>query len=226
MTDFTWNKLADWYLEVAKIEKGKEDILAYILKTILKLWHPFTPFVSESIWENFNDSLLMVTAWPKFKPDDGINLNNEFSLIQSIVSSVRNARSENRIEPARKIEAEVFTLQKEELLRKNEELIKGLKTNLKSLSFINSSLKKDNSVLVIVDDVEISLLNALESEAEKKRLEKEQANLTKLVNIQENKLANKDFCNNAPENIVKGEEIKLNKYKQDLEKINNLLENL
>lgn len=227
LTDFTWNKLADWYLEVAKIEKGKEDILAYILKTILKLWHPFVPFVSESIWENFNDNLLMVAPWPKFKADDATNLkNNEFSLIQNIVSSIRNARSENRIEPARKIEAEIFTPQKEDLLSKNEELIKGLKTNLKSLSFIDDSIKKDNSVLVIVDGIEISLLDALESEAERKRLEKEQALLIKLVNIQENKLANKDFCNNAPREIVKGEEVKLNKYKQDLEKIDKLLENL
>ncbi len=66
---FTWEELADRYLEIAKREKGKEEILAYILETILKLWHPFMPFVTEAIWQQSlargEDNFLMIQSWPK-----------------------------------------------------------------------------------------------------------------------------------------------------------------
>jgi valyl-tRNA synthetase len=70
LTDFTWSKFADWYLEIAKIEKDKGQILFYILKNLLILWHPFSPFVSEKIWEQIDSSnLLMVQKWPELKND-------------------------------------------------------------------------------------------------------------------------------------------------------------
>ncbi len=63
---FTWHDLADWHLEYSKFEKSseKEVVLIHILRTILKLWHPFIPFVTEAIWSEFNDSMLMVEKWP------------------------------------------------------------------------------------------------------------------------------------------------------------------
>lgn len=227
LTDFTWNKLADWYLEIAKIETGKEDILAYILKTILKLWHPFAPFVTETIWENFNQDLLMVAHWPQLNKTNLDNLeDNQFSLITNIITSIRNARSENKIEPAKKLDALIFSPHNNKVIQDNQDLIKGLKTGIKSLNFILQAEKRENSVVVIVEDIEIILLDALDSEAEKKRLEKEQTLLIKLSNILENKLANKQFIANAPKNIVAGEELKLKKYQQDLEKIDKLLKNI
>jgi valyl-tRNA synthetase len=69
LNDFTWNKLADWYLEISKIEKGKDKILLYILKNLLILWHPFIPFVTEAIWGKFNNKLLMVENWPKMSAE-------------------------------------------------------------------------------------------------------------------------------------------------------------
>ena len=64
LRDFTWSDLADWYLEIAKIEKGKEKILSHILESILKLWHPFMPFVTEHIWKTagFNGGLI-IAEW-------------------------------------------------------------------------------------------------------------------------------------------------------------------
>lgn len=60
--DFTWNKLADWYLEVAK--RKIHEILVYLLKNILIMWHPFIPYVTEAIWQSFNESIIMVEQWP------------------------------------------------------------------------------------------------------------------------------------------------------------------
>ncbi|MFH1255072.1 MAG: valine--tRNA ligase, partial [bacterium] len=62
---FTWDDLADWYLEISKFEKGKDEILYFILENLLKLWHPFAPFVTEKIWSGMGrDKLLMVEEWP------------------------------------------------------------------------------------------------------------------------------------------------------------------
>lgn len=86
LTEFTWNKLADWYLEIAKVE-NKDEILVYILKNLLTLWHPFIPFVSETIWQSFNKDLLMVSVWPK-----ALNIGDsaqEFEIIQKIIVEIR-----------------------------------------------------------------------------------------------------------------------------------------
>jgi len=68
LRDFTWTELADQYLEIAKKEKGKEAILSYILTTILKLWHPYMPFITEHVWSLLGQKeLLLVAEWPKSK---------------------------------------------------------------------------------------------------------------------------------------------------------------
>ena len=115
LQNFTWNKFADWYLEAAKIEKGKEEILIYVLKNILKLWHPFAPFVTEAIWQEFNEDslpaqtgLLMIEKWPEGAGKENKESHSGFQDIQSPIVAIRNARSENNVEPARKIDAIVY----------------------------------------------------------------------------------------------------------------------
>src|SRR3990172_1733421 len=70
LRDFTWSELADWYLEIAKIEKGKGDMLVFLLAQVLKLWHPFMPYVTEEVWGRAfaagQADLLMVAEWPSF----------------------------------------------------------------------------------------------------------------------------------------------------------------
>ena len=100
LRDFTWGELADWYLEIAKVEGGKSEILNYVLNTILKLWHPYMPFVTETIWQEVYgaDKMLMVEPWVEngktaAKPKD-------FEIIKNIVTGIRSLRAEYRIEPA------------------------------------------------------------------------------------------------------------------------------
>lgn len=84
LREFTWSDLADWYLEISKLQKQEspdvpyeelaihtEQVLLYVLEKLLILWHPFIPFVSEEIWSNLDDkNLLMVQAWPQVKDDE------------------------------------------------------------------------------------------------------------------------------------------------------------
>ena len=226
LIDFTWNKLADWYLEVAKIEGGKEKILKHILKTILILFHPFIPFVTETIWQSFFKGVLMVEKWPENKKLEELSQKNieSFNLLKDIIVAIRNLRSENKIEPAKKIKAIIYAHENAELIAKQKELILNLKTGLEELEVIESGIAPEKSLVAVISKIEIYLLGAVDEEKKKEALNKEKLNLEKLIKSQETKLLNQDFISRAPENIVKAEKEKLENYKVELEKINKNLE--
>lgn len=221
LTEFTWNKLADWYLEIAKIEKGKDEILMYILKNLLILWHPFIPFVTEAIWKSFNDNLLMVAAWPKSPKIE--SAEEEFEIIKKIVIEIRNARSQNKIEPVRKIKAFIYSSRNAQLINDNQEIIKNLKTGLEEISVSEKDIEHEKAIIIPLGDLVIYLLGTIDEDKEKNRLLKEKVNLEKLISIQESKLANQDFLNRAPAAIVATEQEKLANYHQELERINSIV---
>jgi len=226
LNDFTWNKLADWYLEIAKIEKEKDKLLVYILKNLLILWHPFIPYVTETIWQSFNDNLLMVAAWPKINKTEDKNEISEFNILKDVVISIRNARSLNKIEPSQKLKAIIYGHDSLDLLISQKENIKSLKTGLEEITIIKEGEKVDKAVFVVVSKIEIYLIGGIDEKKEKERLIKEETNLIKLISLQEQKLQNQEFIGRAPENIVKAEKDKLNNYKIELHKISDSLKNL
>ncbi len=102
--EFTWHQFADWYLEISKFEENKENILLYILYHILKLAHPYLPYITEHIWQILkeknliDEDMLIVASWPE--ADESLIFPEEkerFKQIQDIVIKVRNWRSENQI---------------------------------------------------------------------------------------------------------------------------------
>lgn len=220
--DFTWNKLADWYLEIAKIEKNKDEILVYILKNILIMWHPFIPYVTEAIWQSFNNDILMVTQWPnkvaKSLDEESMSqIENKFNFLRDLVVAIRNARSENKIEPAQKVKALIFSEQAEFILSQSE-LVKGLKTGIDEIS-ISQTRPQDKSIKIIIGTTEIYLLITVDSVKEKARLEKEEERVDRLIESLEKKLANKDFVTKAPAKLVLAEQEKLAHYKLEISKL-------
>lgn len=230
LNEFTWNKLADWYLEIAKIEKDKEEILIYILKNVLILWHPFIPFVTEKIWSSFNDDLLMVAKWPKGTGKKTVSaasaVEQKFQKIQDIVIAIRNARSENKVEPAKKLDAIIYGHEDSKLLEEQKELLINLRTGLQSLEMRTSGEKIDKAIAAVVGGTEVYLLGGLDEKKEKERLSKEKENLEKMIALQETKLSNPDFVGRAPEKIVTAEKDKLAAYKTELEKIVKIIQGL
>jgi valyl-tRNA synthetase len=231
LIQYIWHDLADWYLEIAKIEGNKEGILNYILVNVLRLIHPFIPFASESIWQSLMPGHLIVEKYPdKIERDllqDLLNkysANNQvenFSLIQKIVVGIREARSSHRIAPSEKIKASIYSPSYENFLKNNLDLIKGLKTNLSEIEILNSPVTKiEGKIFINILECEIYLSVNIDKDRELKRLRKEKENFEKIINNLQKKLALPSFIEKAPIELVKQEKEKLTKWQLELAKIN------
>jgi valyl-tRNA synthetase len=219
---FTWNDLADWYLEANKFEQSEQrgKILYYILKNLLILWHPFTPFMTEAIWQKMaEDNLLIIQKWPIFDKASGIKSAGNFEVVKDIIAVIRNVRSENKIEPVKKVKVVIYAGGKKKFLESQAHLIKNLRTGISELEIKDKGEKIAEAIYAAAGGVEIYLLGAVDSEKEKVRLEKEISNLEKMIASVEGRLANKEFIDKAPAEIVKKEKDKLKGWKAELKSL-------
>ncbi len=150
--EFTWHELADWYLEMAKIEKNKDAILSFALNTILKLWHPFTPYVTETIWREVygNKAMLMIEPWPKAQAHSDPKAETDIKVIQDIVTAIRNFRTENKITKDEVIECGIKFGQFDGDIIEATTLISGLRTRVTVLEKYDEAWNKiavgDNTI--------------------------------------------------------------------------------
>lgn len=227
LRDFTWGELADWYLEIAKVEGSKSQILNYVLNTILKLWHPFMPFVTETIWQQVygEDAMLMVEKWP-VQNKKKIEGADEFNLVAEIITAIRSARSEKKIEPAKLLSATISASgTKADLVAGNMDSIKKL-ARLENLDVISGSLKSGNKFLVRGMEIALDTGGAVDTKKEKSRLEADLANTERYLRGLAAKLNNSDFLSRAPAVVVEGEKGKLEEAKEKIEKLKLQLKNL
>lgn len=228
---FTWDEVADWYLEVAKIEKGKRQHLLQLLEHLLALWHPFTPFVTEVVYQHMRKTThphfisLMIHPWPK--PDKKMideKAEKNFALIQALIQSIRNARAEHAIPPSQKIQCWFQTKSLGTLIADNAEIVMQL-AKIDMLKKLESDEKPHNAVfLKIADDLDVYLpLGMKPREEERGFIEKELATLNARVRDINQRLTNNDFLQRAPAHIIETETKKRNDY---LGKIKTLEEQL
>lgn len=233
LRDFTWTEFADWYLEIAKIQMqdaklkaSTEKILLYALENILKLWHPYMPFVTEAIWDILSDNakgkkFLMIESWPKAK---AASAPKEFALLQDIIGAIRNVRSEYKVEPAKKIDATLVAGAKTKLLKENAAVIATL-ARIETLTILSKGEKPKDAAGAMVGGVEIHLPLAgmVDLVKERVRLEKEKENLAVFVKNLEAKLANPGYTDNAPKDVVEKTRQMLAEKKEELKKIDSTL---
>ena len=245
--EFTWSELADWYLEISKFEQQgpKKAILSHLLNTVLRLWHPFIPFVTESIWSKYNDGLLMVESWPQSlqsRPSDpsaetakgrmSIFAEEEkkeaknFEVVKEVISAIRNARSADNVDPGKKIDIVVGAGPYYDIIKENELLLRSLRTGVNSVEVQEKCDKQENAIYTTAGKVEIYLLSAVDTAKEKERINKEIADLEKVKQDKEDKLNNTEFVNKAPEEVVNKEKEKLEEVKTELENLKKQLEEI
>ena len=212
--DFIWDVYCDWYIEIAKIrlqgddEKAKDNakaVLVFALTYILKLLHPFMPFITEEIYQAIphDTESIMVSEWCKY--DESLNFADDEAKMEKIMSAIkaiRNRRAEMNIAPSRKAKVYVETTEAETFMS-GVEFIKRL-ASANDVEVTSSFGDLGNVVTIITDDAKIyiPLGDLVDFEAEKKRLEKELAAAEDKLAFINKKLNNPGFVNKAPEKVV------------------------
>lgn len=207
LRDFTWSEFADWYLEIAKVQKGQETdkILLSILENLLALWHPFMPFVTEEIWKLFQKGdMMIVHAWPEVSGALSDETREQFDLIRDLIVAIRNIRAEFHVEPSREISV-MLVGSEEALLQENAQIIKKL-ARVSDLHISATGEKPDAAACAVVrsTQVYVPLAGLMDAEKEKARLTKEFASAQSYAASLEQKLANVEFTSKAPASVVDG----------------------
>ncbi len=240
--DFVWDEYCDWYIEMVKSrlfgddmdsKKMAENVLLYVLRNILKILHPFMPFITEEIWQHLpsNHEPLILATWPLY--NDNLTFQDSVASIEYIkvaIKAIRNARAETNIVPSRKSK-QIFVTKDERI---KDYILKGKRyfMNLASADDIEiledkTSLGKDN-ISVILDKCEVflPLKDLIDFEKELERIEKEKEKLEGEIKRVKSKLTNEGFISKAPEKIILEEKEKQKKYEDMLEKVLERLESI
>lgn len=232
LKNFTWVLFADWYIEISKVEKNQK-VLGYVLDKILRLWHPFMPFITEYVWDIAGKKeLLLISKWPKINLDmiKPTTIELQFTLIQEIIKSIRNARLESDIEPGKKIFVIIDTKYHnsktpekniQEIIASQEHLIKNLRTGINKINIISSGEKRNNSIQRTIHGINIyiPLEGLVDTEKEKEKTKKEISSIEKFVARLRSRLENKDFVSKAPENIINQQKETLAKKETELSEL-------
>lgn len=233
---FTWSHFADWYLEFVKTRKDKikDQVLLYVLKDLLKMWHPFVPFVTEAIWQKMGmKTNITFERWPEQDRVVDKKAIADFDDIAYIIVLIRNARAENNIPYSKELAVVIAANKNAELIEENSTIIKQI-TKLSELRVIKVS--KANPFVCPVGfvsagtsdfgNVFVNVAGAVDVDKERARLEKERDNLNTYIVQLEKKLGNEQFVENAPENVVQQEKDKLFVTQERLNKIEKQLSEL
>jgi valyl-tRNA synthetase len=217
---FTWDNFADWYIEINKLESNPK-VLGYIVDKILKLWHPFAPFVTEKIYRVVKKEkveLLMMKKWPKSeKKFIVLKAQEDFRDLKELIIKIRNTRANYHIKPQETVEA--FS---EKTIEK--ELIERLaKIKFSTAWEIPAKLisVKTRKRLIGLD-----ISHVIDVKKEIEAIEREINNLENLTKKMEVLLQNQKFTNGAAKEVVDSYRGKLKEYQEKLAVQQGLLKNL
>jgi valyl-tRNA synthetase len=221
---FIWHEFCDWYLELIKPVLYSRDpsvhryatqqTLSRTLQTILKLLHPFMPFLTEEIWQTAvaDGTSIMVSPYPV--KDDGFadeDAERRMGLIVDIITRVRNIRGEMNVAPSKKLKVVVSTPDKatEDILKEGRDYVVNL-GNLEALTTgVNLDEPKGAAIGVVgVVRVYVLMEGMIDVAAEKARLAKEMARIARDMGVVSAKLANQDFMSRAAEGVIQKEQRK------------------
>jgi valyl-tRNA synthetase len=224
---FVWHEFCDWYIEAVKTTMSDDvrDCLLFVLETVLRLLHPFMPFLTEEIWQDLpvkkeKDSVT-VSPFPGGLPRYP-EAEAEMAHVMDAVTGVRNIRGELNIPPAEELEVFIRTSTgaAEKTLTDNVQYIKKL-ARAKAVAIGLEMAKPKGSYTSVKDELEVyvTLRGVLNIEAEMDRLRKEKKKLEESIILLQRKLHNSEFLERAPKEIVGKERQKFDELLSKQEKI-------
>jgi len=218
---FVWNVFCDWYLELAKpllqgtdaaVRNETRAMTAWVRDEILKLLHPFTPFVTEELWRVTAEkgparaSLLALALWPKHAALEDPGAEAEIGWVIDLVTAIRSVRTEMNIAATTEMPLVLVGAAPETQARARRwaEMMRRL-AKLSDISFTASAPVGAVQLIVRGEVAALPLKGVIDFAAEKARLQKDLARVTSDIARIDAKLANADFVSRAPEEVVEGE---------------------
>ena len=234
--DFIWDVFCDWYIEIAKIrlQSGEgadtaKAVLVYVLTDILKLLHPFMPFITEEIYQAIphDTESIMISKWPEYDPT--LSFADEEAQMEKImdaIRAIRNRRAEMNIPPSKKSKVYVETAFSD-VFAVGSEFIKRL-AYASDVEIADAFGDLGNTVTIVTNDAKIyiPLGDLVDFEAEAKRLQKELAAAEDKLAFINKKLDNPGFVNKAPEKVVQQNRDEAAKLTEKIANLRSSLENL
>ena len=201
-----WDDFCSCYLEIIKpsyqepIDKKTYNSTILFFEKILKLLHPFMPFISEELWHSIDDRKedIIVSDWP-INNKYNQSLIEGFEIAMQVVSSIRNVRKQKNIPNRESISLTIKENQK--INRIHDSIILKL-SNISEINYTDSSLENSTSFLVGSNEYFIPLKSLINKDFELEKLTKELEYLIGFLNSVEKKLNNKNFMQNAPKNVI------------------------
>lgn len=226
---FTWSEFCDWYIELVKddLYKGLPErklaaqcVLWTVLESLLRLLHPFMPFITEEIWQSLPGSrptsTIMIAPYPRpVKEWEFVEGAAEMELVMEVIRGIRNIRGEVEVPPSKEISAILDCGSQESLhvLKRNEGYVMSL-ARLSDLAVGKGLDRPSDAAVQVAGDVQIvvPLKGLVNVEEEEKRLLKEIAKADKDIDFLGRKLENPDFVGRAPAQVVAREREKLEEF--------------
>ena len=250
--DFAWDEFCSFYVEIAKprlnddsLRDVTQSVMAHGLDTLLRLLHPFMPFVTESIWTHLNaaapsrglpspsDSspLLMTSAWPESERSHyNEEIEKQFNEFQQIVGAIRQIRASQNIAPRETvpvaIQCSAAAQTRLEPMRSYFAALAG--ADVVKLAPDATAFETDAPLALTSIDVEVhvDLEEFIDFDAELARREKLESQLAKQISGKQNKLSNENFVSRAPKEVVQQERESLDELERQLKSVQDDIERL
>lgn len=226
LIEFTVAKFCDWYIELAKVDLYGNDeqrknvtqnVLYYVFDALLKLFHPFIPFVTEYIYQNMpeHEETIMLCQYPtRLK----ISLANDFESVIALIKEIRNARAKYNLPDNKKTKL-LFKLSEDDKIFKDNLIFICKLAFGSEYAIVDQPTEKCVKIIAHNSEVFIPLGQLIDSEKEKERVQAEIEKLKFEIERSEKLLANEGFVKKAPQNLIENEKQKLEKNKLALQKI-------
>ncbi len=233
--DFIWHEFCDWYIEMVKGRlQGEETaareralyVLSYVIEKSMRALHPIMPFITEEIWQLFSrgGESVMVSPYPQAE-ERFINeeAEKQMALARELIVKVRNLRAEMRVPLKSKVELQVKNADetRRAIIEDALQYIKDL-AKVSDIVFLEAdSGKPVQSAAIVVETLEIyiPLGDVIDFEVERERQLKEISKLNEVIERSAKKLANQNFLDHAPSQVVDKEREKVEKHQEILSKL-------
>jgi len=232
---FVWHEFCDWYLEIAKLELYSKDpkrigvaqsVMQILLSGVVRLLHPFVPFITEEIWQRLPHTQGSVMVAPFPQPSEFISdmeSIEQMDLLKTVITGIRNIRGEMNIPPKTSVKTVIDVKGPKErgILKNSATYITSL-AKVESIDFVSGIEKPKSSATYVFGDIQVHVLleGLINYEDERRRMRKEMKKIEREMALSRKKLENKDFLNQAPPSIVEGVKEKVDLIGLKLEKLN------